>query len=232
MKNRDIQELFDGTVKKLQCHDFRTVFKDMCRMGALSIANSIRTPKWHERENEYLQIVRKYNEEELNLIVELYFNIVFEIAGSKYEDFLGDLYTKSEIGNKRLAQYFTPPQVSEVMARINLQGISKLIEENGFVSINDPCSGAGGLLLSAAKIILEQGHDPYYTACFVAQDIDRTCADMATIQLFYNDIPAAIQCGDTITYVFHDTIYTPQWFTSGLGERFCAEQRKEDKNDE
>ena len=219
-----LQKQFDSAIQPLSRYDYRNVFRDMCRMGALSVANSIHTPSWKNREDEYMRIVRSYPKPDFQRVFELYCLIVSEIVNNPYMDILGELYTINKIGNARLGQYFTPLSVSHLMSAISMDNYEGELQEKGFISIYDCCSGAGGLLLSAAKVMAERGDDPANMAVFVAQDIDQCCADMTVIQMFYNNLSAVVQQGDSLSLKFADTIYTPQWFTTGLGEKFISLQ--------
>ena len=75
-------------------------------------------------------------------------------------DFLGTV--AGEIGalDARLGQFFTPYDIPRMLAEISLTGVEQVIAENGFVTVQEPAVGAGGMILAVADKIEALGFDP------------------------------------------------------------------------
>jgi type I restriction-modification system DNA methylase subunit len=99
------------------------------------------------------------------------------------QDFLGELFTVLNLFNARKGQVFTPYPIAKLMALSSCGNLAALIAEKGFISVNDPCCGAGALLIAFANAAREQGINYQRDIVFVAQDIDFTVAMMAYIQM-------------------------------------------------
>ncbi len=146
-------------------------------------------------EDEYLKIVKTLKKEALNCIVEVY-SILFKALYYDFciHDILGEVYMSvgSLSKSKHFGQFFTPMNVCDLMARIQLTDIKEMIkkskEENRKITINDPCVGSGAMLLSCKKAIIEEygiaGLD-YFE--FYGIDIEKTCVTMCKIQMILTD---------------------------------------------
>ena len=111
-------------------------------------------------------------------------------------DAFGDAYEflmKMYAGNagKSGGEYFTPQEVSELLARISTYGKQKVRK------VYDPACGSGSLLMQVAKIIgkenVQQG--------FFGQEINQTTYNLCRINMFLHDINYNhfdIALGDTL----------------------------------
>jgi len=105
-------------------------------------------------------------------------------------DYLGEVYMQiSSLSKSRaFGQFFTPFNICEMMAAIQLGDIKHNIEkarkENRRISVAEPCVGSGAMLLACKKVIIRQaglaGLD-YFE--FFGTDIDATCIKMCRIQM-------------------------------------------------
>lgn len=96
------------------------------------------------------------------------------------------------------------------------------IEKEGYITINDPCCGAGATLIAgvhAAKKRLEKADYNYQNHVFVvAQDIDMTVALMCYIQLSLIGVAGYVKVGNSLTdpITTNDSTenywYTPMYF--------------------
>lgn len=118
--------------------------------------------------------------------VELYGQAVAQ--GEPFADILGSTYMAiaSRGGRAMLGQYFTPPNVAEMLARLNdLSGSS--LREDRLTRIYDPACGSGALLLGAARVLLqESGPASLNRVHFCGTDLDLICARVAAVQLVAN----------------------------------------------
>jgi type I restriction-modification system DNA methylase subunit len=100
----------------------------------------------------------------------------------------------SGAGNKVTGQFFTPFHVSELIAGVTLQKE----DENGKITINEPCSGSGGMVLAAVKALMKKGKNPQQVLNVVAQDLDWNCIYMSYVQLSLNGLDAIVIQGDSL----------------------------------
>lgn len=91
------------------------------------------------------------------------------------QDFLGTVYHNLGLSKSQAGQFFTPYNVGQMMARINMPD-SLVLDKSRILRVNDPCCGAGCLLLAGYNVMREQleSTDPDWDkyVLFVAQDID------------------------------------------------------------
>jgi type I restriction enzyme M protein len=113
--------------------------------------------------------------------------------GDAYE-FLMTMYASS--AGKSGGEFFTPQEVSELLARITLVGKKKVNK------VYDPACGSGSLLIQFAKV-LGKGN---ITDGFFGQEINITTFNLARINMFLHDINYEkfnIAHGDTLTDPVH-----------------------------
>ena len=201
------------------------VWQDFVDMSACAIANSVDKQEdvWKKREDEYMRIVKGYRKEEANDIAELLGIVVSALDENPDQDFLGKLYMQLNLGSHWHGQFFTPWHVSELMAKIIVGDESKKqIEKNRYISVVDPCCGAGGMLLAFASACREKTTDINYqqSVLFVGQDIDPVVAKMCFIQMSLIGCPGYVIIGDALIKPPKGTllqpIYDPPeniWFT-------------------
>lgn len=116
-----------------------------------------------------------------------------DVFGDAYE-FLMTMYA-SDAG-KSGGEFFTPQEVSELLARITVVGKTEVNK------VYDPCCGSGSLLLKFAKILgkenVRQG--------FYGQEVNLTTYNLCRINMFLHDINYNhfdIAFGDTLTEPKH-----------------------------
>jgi type I restriction enzyme M protein len=163
-----------------------------------------------ERENDRLRgVVRvTYSDEEaLNdqRLRDLIQRIdTFELSTEKVEkDFLGEAYmymvgefAKDE--GKEGGQFFTPPDVIDLMVRV----LAKSGGSDGFekgASFHDPTAGSAGFLVHAASYFRkEQGGDPS-TWTVTGQELNADIASIAQVNTFMHGLEAEIRREDSLS---------------------------------
>lgn len=113
--------------------------------------------------------------------------------GDAYE-FLMTMYASS--AGKSGGEFFTPQEVSELLARITVIGKTEVNK------VYDPACGSGSLLLKFAKVL---GHDKVRQG-FFGQEINLTTFNLCRINMFLHDINYEkfdIAHGDTLTDPAH-----------------------------
>ena len=147
-------------------------------------------------ENEYTETAEQYKKEELEKHGQL-LEITVDALEKTEKDFLGEVFTELNLTNKRGGQFFTPYNVSLMMARMIIG--SNELPAGRVCKVNDPTCGAGGMLVAGAMVMKERGFDFQNNAFFVGQDIDARCARMTYIQLSLLGVPAVVYHMNTLT---------------------------------
>ncbi|WP_289307826.1 N-6 DNA methylase [uncultured Phocaeicola sp.] len=210
-------------------HSSWQIWQDFVDMSACAIANAVdrKTEVWKTMEDSYMETVQRYSEEELELISELLSITTLALEENPEQDFLGELYMRFNLENKWHGQFFTPWHIAELMAKMLVgDDLKEKIASDGYISVNDPCCGAGCMLIAFANICKDELDVNYQKdVLFVGQDIDPVVAKMCYIQISLLGCPGYVVIGnsltepiggtDTIPIVTNDNDiwYTPLWFT-------------------
>lgn len=192
-----------------------SLWRDFLVLAACTISNSVDKNQWQKREDMYMQTIKKYEKEEANKFAEMLALVVTGLGGSRYGDFLGELYMQLEIGNKDVGQFFTPYHVSKLMAQL----IDVNPDENGVVTLNEPACGSGGLIIAYAEAMKMNDSNFQTQLKVVCNDLDYDVVKMAYIQLSLLGIDAVVMQGDTITLKMNEAWYTPMHFVNIARDR-------------
>lgn len=206
----ELKELIDKMDFSNGKYNRRQIFQDVVTLETYFINIFLLNKK--EFEKEYDVVMGKYDVGEREKVFKLMLNLA-ELFQKQTEpkDILGNIYNRLEISNKNTGQFFTPTHISDLMAEIT--GIDEQeIKENGYVTLCEPCVGAGGMVLSYAKILKEKGYNPKSELFVEACDIDILCTFMTYVQLSMYDIPAIVINGNTLTLQENIVLYTPQYY--------------------
>ncbi len=209
-------------------HQSWQVWQDFVNMSACAIANSVdrRSDVWKAREDSYMKTVKRYSKEELDLISELLSITTFALEENPAQDFLGKFYMQFHLENKWHGQFFTPWHIAELMAKMLIgDDLKEKIVSEGYVSVNDPCCGAGCMLIAFANICKDDLNVNYQKdVLFVGQDVDPIVAKMCYIQISLLGCPGYIVIGNSLTEPIigtdtnpivtndNDIWFTPLWF--------------------
>lgn len=209
-------------------HSSWQVWQDFVNMSASAIANAVdrRTDVWKTREDSYMETVKRYSKEELELIAELLSVTTLALEENPEQDFLGKLYMRFNLENKWHGQFFTPWHIAELMAKMLVgDDLKEKIASDGYISVNDPCCGAGCMLIAFANICKDELDVNYQKdVLFVGQDIDPVVAKMCYIQISLLGCPGYVVIGNSLTEPIagtdtipivtdnNDIWYTPLWF--------------------
>lgn len=181
------------------------VFQDFVTMSAITLHNAIH--KNETLEAEYLQIVARYNREEVDGMCRL-LAILIDLLDPEPRDVLGPLYMDLELGNTNTGQFFTPPELSKAIAMMVYgEQVEKL--KKPFITLSEPACGAGGMVLAFVDIMISRKLNPAERLWVQCQDIDRTAALMCYIQLALWNVPGVVIVGNTIANEAREVFYTP-----------------------
>ena len=109
-------------------------------------------------------------------------------------------------------------QICSLMAEIQMADAENALITKPYITVNDPCSGSGALLLGYAGAMKRHKIEYQTKMRAVATDIDLKCVHMAYIQLALYNIPAVIIHGNTLTVEEWS-----HWFTPALCQAIAAE---------
>ncbi len=115
-----------------------------------------------------------------------------DLFGDAYEYLMG-MYAAN--AGKKGGQYFTPADVSELLARLGTIGKTSINK------VYDPACGSGSLLLKVAKVLGRENIDHG----FYGQEIDLTTYNLCRINMFLHSIDP-----DKFSIVREDTLLSPQ----------------------
>jgi hypothetical protein len=200
---------FEQTIRKLS-HRRQTwqVFSDFCEAAAMALANAAAPDA--EREARYLQVVSRYEREELQQLCELLAHVGVALETERC-DFLGERFMRLGLGNHWHGQFFTPWPVASLMARMTFdrETAQRAIESTGFVTVMEPACGAGAMVIAFADAMEAEGFDPHRHLHATAVDVDQTAAQMCFIQLAQLDIPAVVYVGNSLSREVREAYCTP-----------------------
>jgi len=114
-----------------------------------------------------------------------------DLFGDAYEYLMG-MYAAN--AGKKGGQYFTPADVSELLARLGTIGKTKINK------VYDPACGSGSLLLKVEKVLGKEN----ITQGFFGQEIDLTTYNLCRINMFLHNIDF-----DKFSIVREDTLLSP-----------------------
>jgi hypothetical protein len=154
-----------------------------------------------------LKITRGYKRDQLTEFSVLLSKLV-TLLDEEPQDVLGPLYMELELGNTQAGQFFTPHEISELMAKV-IYGEELKTLNRPFITLSEPACGAGGMVLAFVKVMISHGHDPAKRVWVHCQDVDRTAALMCYLQLSLWNVPARVVVGNTLSMEVREVFHTP-----------------------
>jgi hypothetical protein len=208
-------------------HHTLDVFSDFVELSALSISNAIDKRQFEARERRYFEIIAKYTPEEVQafprMLAELVLSFEDETATGSVGDVLGSIYMMLDLGNDRSGQFFTPFEISRLMARL-LVGDGSDVRERGFLRLNEPACGAGGMVIAYADALQSVGLNYQVAMHAICVDIDARCVHMTYLQLALLHIPAIVAHGNALSMEQWSHWYTPAHVMGGWRGRLARER--------
>lgn len=210
----------DGIVKDIERSAYQVdkhIFvSDLFECGAIAISNQVDLAQKEKREERYLQIINGYTPDLQRKLAEIFGKLYALLASVVYDngrfnDNLGELFMKCNLGSKSAGQFFTPYHISEFMARAVMDEtlIKEKTADDGVITINDPCCGGGGMLVAALDVLQSCGVN-YARNCFIdAGDIDERCVHMTYLQLSLAGVSAIVRHQNALTRELWGVWYTP-----------------------
>ncbi len=196
-REKEFLKLFD---KLTYSRNAWQAWEDVITAIACSICNAAeRTPgEFEKREGQYKRAIERLGGVEVT--AELLMIITMALEENPDQDFLGKLYMALDLGSHWHGQFFTPYNVSRMMVELNFgEGTQAAVEKEHYISVCDPCVGAGAMLIAAANAMRRANVNYQTSVVFVGQDIDRVVAMMAYIQLSLLGCPGYVIIGNSLT---------------------------------
>jgi len=211
------------------------IWRDFIVMSACAMSNTVDKSHYDEREKRYLETINKYEKSQQHIFPELYADVVMALDENPEQDFLGRMFMDLHLDYEELKQIFTPYHVCQLMADITMGDLVQQVEEQGYVSINDCCCGAGANLIAAinsARHMLEDAGLNFQNHILViGQDIEELVALMCYIQISLLGVAGYIKVGNALTepmtsddnmenYWFTPMYFSDVWHTRRMIHRF------------
>jgi len=174
-----------GDVSARTGHNLGKVVQDWVRTCLLAILRD---------DEEYLKAIEPYTRGEagqrpIDRMVEA-FSLLVQHTEAYEEEVLGALFM--ELNSKWTrggnGQFFTPPAVATMMARMN--------EPQPGQRILDPACGAGAMLVESAKMLpRDRRHEPF----FMGIDIDPNCVNLCALNSWIFNLNAVVIHGNALS---------------------------------
>lgn len=184
-------------------HQLWEIWADFVTVAACCISNSVDSVNRERRENLYNRTAGKYEQDEINNMGSLLGLVTLALEEDPEQDFLGEMYMQLDLGSHWHGQFFTPYNVSQMMAKMSVDK-NKLLDklEYSTAEFTDCACGGGAMLIAAAnavkKALVDTGYNWQDKCLFVGQDLDGIAAKMCYIQLSLLGCAGFVKIGDTL----------------------------------
>ncbi|CHO18830.1 Antirestriction protein [Salmonella enterica subsp. enterica serovar Typhi] len=98
--------------------------------------------------------------------------------------------------------------------------------ERDFITVSDPASGAGSMVVALAEAMLEAGFNPQKQMVAYCVDIDPVASMMCYIQLSLMGIPAIVATGNSLTVEIKREMATPMFVLGRWHHRWQADRTR------
>ena len=204
------------------------VFRDFCELAFCSLAkkSSPFAEQQAQLEKQYMDVVAKYrNKDDVRRMPELLALAVTALSTGGC-DFLGEIAGELGVLDAKLGQFFTPYEVSRLMAEMTIGDLPSKIEEQGFVTIDEPAAGAGGMLLAVADFAECKGCQPETTLWVHATELSIHTYHMCYVQLAARGLAGRVIRGNSLSMEVFSWAYLPATplFLSKHGDPFAGQR--------
>ncbi|WP_244126033.1 N-6 DNA methylase [Burkholderia gladioli] len=210
-------------------HRLEQVFSDFVECAALALSNRADLSQFEAREARYLEVIQPYQADELRAFSEMLGDLMLAFLDlskmGEFADVLGSLYMRLDLGSARAGQFFTPYNVSRMMAAMQV-GDGTDIRAREFVTVSDPACGAGGMIIAFADAARSVGLDHLECMHATCIDIDIRCVHMTYVQLSLLDIPAVVIHGNSLANERRSVWLTPAHVAGRWSNKLRARDAK------
>lgn len=196
MKSEDHKKIIADMIVKISGHKSPyQVFYDWCACMTMAFQNSCDMFKgsdiYKQREELYQSTIKQYTQGEQDKLYEMTARLFLAFEDEIF-DYLGGIYMEAGCGNKYVGQFFTPFHLSELCAKIGVDGTDKDYR------MYEPSCGGGAMILATAKALKDVGINYQRKLKVVAQDLDWLGVYMTYVQCYIIGIDAIVVQGDTL----------------------------------
>lgn len=213
----DHTKMFLATIEGFRYqYNMHEVFRDWTELAAAEVhqlpyhAKACAKDADFERvEAEYLAVAKKYGAADFERFGDL-LGITRMALAAAHQDFLGQCYMRLEISNERAGQFFTPYEVSLLIAQMQLGDVADMMADiGGWFTLAEPACGSGGMVIAAAQVLQHKGIHAPTAMYFSGTDIDRLCANMTYIQTGLLGLTGVVWHGNTLSMEMRCHRFTP-----------------------
>ena len=187
------------------------IFRIFCEMAYCALAKRASPfPDQRDRlEADYMSCVGMFpNKDDVRRMPDM-MGLAIQTIAAGGVDFFGQVAAEIGALDARLGQFFTPYEVSRMMAEMSLGDVSARIETQGFITISEPAAGAGGMVLAVADVIEKQGFDPSRHIWVEAVELSRATFHMAYVQIAARGVAGRVINGNSLSLETYDQAFTP-----------------------
>ena len=203
--------------------DLRTVFTDFCEASAIAIRNRVDSHGFREREESYERIRSQYSAAHMDRFAEALALVAIEVTQNP-RDVLGETYMQLGIADRDRGQFFTPYNVAQLIAEMQLADTPSPGATQPFLTIYGPACGAGAMVIAMTQALARRGIDYRQRVHVTADDISLTAVHMSYVQLSLLDVPALVNRRNSLTLEHFDTWATPRHVLGNWAERLTPLQ--------
>ncbi|HEY3986714.1 N-6 DNA methylase [Cedecea sp.] len=211
--------LFNQTARY---HHRHKVFEDFVSCSVIALENRLCFSE--ERERKYLRIAGSYQKPDMNRMAQLLAHVVNGLQAG-FCDFLGQAFMQLDLGDKYRGQFFTPWDVSVMMASVLLGDVKTLFKQKTFITLSEPACGAGCMVLAVADTLNQAGYALHRHLWFSATDVDPLAAGMAYIQLSLCGVAGEVVIGNSLMNERRRILYTPAHYFGNWAYRLKAREK-------
>jgi len=186
-------------------HHRARVFEDLITCASISIENAWR--KDDDLEKEYLEVVARYEREDVERFAKLFGLITLGIDLKC--DFLGGLFMELDLGSDQIGQFFSPYSVARLMAEMTMHDVERHFETHEILTLDEPAAGAGGMVIAIADVLKEKGINPQQKLWVRCTDVSPVAARLCYLQISLLGLPGLVVMGNTLTLETRRMMFTP-----------------------
>ena len=206
------------------------VFADFCELAYCALAKQACPflDQWDALETQYMDVVGRYRtKDDVRKMPEILALVLAGISKGG-RDVLGEIAGSIGALDSKLGQFFSPNEVSRLMAEINLVNVDQMIEEQGFATVSEPAAGAVGMLLALADVIEDKGHCLETSIWIEAVELSRSTFHMCYIQCAARGLAGKIIHGNSLSMDTYSSAYTAAAarFLAANGDPFARQKER------
>jgi hypothetical protein len=157
--------------------------------------------KLAQNEAEYMRIVKRCREPQETMgDLSHMLHACINALEAEPIDFIGPIFSEFA-ASAQLGQFFTPHHLSMLMAGMTIDDPRKMLEQSkrGFITLQEPACGVGGMTLAACAVLREHGIDLARQVHWTLIDIDYAATCAAYVQVNLCGISADVFHGNTLS---------------------------------